>query len=151
MKAAAIIILLTLFVGLGGIVSCAAQPGSRTSDVPMVYRPYPPNPTPPPANPAPGPASSVPQPREPVPGTLSYLDFKNGFRDLKFGNPPTPDMHLVEDSGNLKFYRRTDDDLTIGGAQVHQINYGFYTRLWPFRNQLFADHARAGRRRLEIR
>jgi hypothetical protein len=43
----------------------------------------------------------------PVPGSLSSLDFKDGCRDLRFGKVLTPDMHLVNDEGDLKSYRRT--------------------------------------------
>jgi hypothetical protein len=55
------------------------------------------------------------------------LDFKNGFRDLKFGNPPTSDMVLKEEeSGDTKYYARPRDDLSLGGAQLQRIIYGFY-------------------------
>jgi hypothetical protein len=62
----------------------------------------------------------------PAPGTLSNLDAKNGFRDLTFGQPPTPEMRLEEDAGDTKSYVRATDDLTIGGAQLHYIHYHFY-------------------------
>jgi hypothetical protein len=54
------------------------------------------------------------------------LDFKNGFRDLKFGDPPTSDMVLKEEHGDTKYYARPSDDLTLGGAQLQHITYGFY-------------------------
>jgi hypothetical protein len=62
----------------------------------------------------------------PAPGTLAYLDAKNGFRDLTFGDPPTPEMDLVTDAGDLKTYVRPSDDLTLGGAQLQTIGYRFY-------------------------
>jgi hypothetical protein len=65
-------------------------------------------------------------PREPSPGSLAYLDYKNGFRDLKFGDPPRADMVLKEDSGDSKYYARPSDDLSIGGAQLSHLIYGFY-------------------------
>jgi hypothetical protein len=68
----------------------------------------------------------TPAPVEPSPGSLAYLDFKNGFRDLKFGDPPAADMVLKEDSGDSKFYVRPQDELGIGGATVNRIAYGFY-------------------------
>jgi hypothetical protein len=63
---------------------------------------------------------------EPSLGSLAYLDFRNGFRDLKFGDLPTQDMRIFEDSVETRFYRRPSDDLTIGGAKVSEIVYGFY-------------------------
>jgi hypothetical protein len=69
---------------------------------------------------------SAPPSRDPSPGSVAYLDFKNGFRDLKFGDPPTENMVIVEDAGESKYYRRTGDDLTIGGARLSSLDYGFY-------------------------
>jgi hypothetical protein len=68
----------------------------------------------------------APAPREPAPGSLTYLDFKNGFRDVTFGDPPTSDMVLKEDAGDAKYYTRARDDLSLGGAQLQSIAYGFY-------------------------
>jgi hypothetical protein len=65
-------------------------------------------------------------PREPSPGSLAYLDYKNGFRDLTFGDPPKAGMVLREDSGDSKCYLRPSDDLSIGGAELSEIVYGFY-------------------------
>jgi hypothetical protein len=70
----------------------------------------------------PGPAGPV----EPSPGSLAYLDFRNGFRDLKFGDPPAADMRLVEDHGETTYYTRPGDDLRIGNSQLNRIAYGFY-------------------------
>jgi hypothetical protein len=66
---------------------------------------------------------------DPSPGSLAYLDFRNGFRDLKFGDPPTQDMRAFEESGDTKFYRRSSDDLIIGNAKIKEISYGFYKDL----------------------
>jgi hypothetical protein len=71
-------------------------------------------------------SSPAPAPREPAPGLLTYLDFKNGFRDVTFGDPPTSDMVLKEDAGDAKYYTRPHDDLSLGGAQLQSIAYGFY-------------------------
>jgi hypothetical protein len=60
------------------------------------------------------------------PGSLAYLDAKNGFRDLTFGDPPTPDMQLTEESGDFRTYVRATDDLTIGEAHLQFIAYRFY-------------------------
>jgi hypothetical protein len=67
-----------------------------------------------------------PAPTEPSPGSLAYLDARNGFRDLKFGDPPLQGMRLVEDHGDMKYYTQPSDDLTIGNAKIKEISYGFY-------------------------
>jgi hypothetical protein len=53
------------------------------------------------------------------------VDIKNGFRDLTFGQAPTPDMVLKEE-GDLTFYVRPHDDLTMGNAHLDKLAYGFY-------------------------
>jgi hypothetical protein len=63
---------------------------------------------------------------EPPLGSLAYLDFKNGFRDMKFGDPPAEDMRLVEDHGDTTYYTRPRDDLRIGNSQLSKMAYGFY-------------------------
>jgi hypothetical protein len=118
------------------LVSCAAPP-----TVPQTPNPYvvggrqqgmPPGgstaadpPIPSPAGPQ-RPGNTRPVPAEPSPGSLAYLDFKNGFRDLTFGDPPTSNMVLKEEHGDDKFYTRPQDDLTLGGSQLQRIIYGFY-------------------------
>jgi hypothetical protein len=67
-----------------------------------------------------------PAPRAPAPGSLTYLDFQNGFRDVTFGDPPTSDMVLQDDAGDAKYYRRPHDDLSLAGAQLQSIAYGYY-------------------------
>jgi hypothetical protein len=68
----------------------------------------------------------VPALREPAPGSLTYMDFKNGFRDVTFGDPPTSDMVLKEDAGDAKYYIRPHDALSLGGAPLQSITYGYY-------------------------
>jgi hypothetical protein len=80
----------------------------------------------PPAAASPAAVKSSPAPVEPSPGSLSYLDFKNGFRDLKFGDPPTSGMRLAEEKGHTTVYQRPGDDHHIGNANVHEILYVFY-------------------------
>jgi hypothetical protein len=63
---------------------------------------------------------------EPALGSLAYLDFKNGFRDLQFGDLPSPDMRLIEDHGDTTYYTRPRDDLMIGQSQLSWVAYGFY-------------------------
>jgi hypothetical protein len=63
----------------------------------------------------------------PTAGSLAYLDFTNGFRDLTFGDAPTPDMQLAEQRGETTLYRRPGDDLTLGRAGLYDLAYVFYT------------------------
>jgi hypothetical protein len=65
-------------------------------------------------------------PREPSTGSRAYLDYKNGFRDLHFGDPPKGGMVLTEDGGDSKFYARSSDDLSLGGAHLSSLVYNFY-------------------------
>jgi hypothetical protein len=65
-------------------------------------------------------------PPEPEPGSLAYLDAHNGFRDLTFGEPPTPRMVLTNEVGAKQYYTRLDEDLSLGDAQLEQLIYGFY-------------------------
>jgi hypothetical protein len=59
-------------------------------------------------------------------GSTAYLDARNGFRDMKFGDPPKSDMILIENDGKQKFYHRKSDDLTVGVGELSEITYGFY-------------------------
>jgi hypothetical protein len=59
-------------------------------------------------------------------GSLADLDAKYGFRGFQFGSPPTADMNLIEDDGDIKYYSRPSDDLHVGHAKVESIVYGFY-------------------------
>jgi hypothetical protein len=69
-----------------------------------------------------------PPPQTPSPGSLAYLDHKNGFRDLTFGDPPPAGMVLREQDrhGEKKIYDRPADDLRIGAAEISYISYRFY-------------------------
>ena len=64
-------------------------------------------------------------PQQPSPGVLADLDLKDGFRGLKFGDPPTSGMVLKDDAGEKKYYTRPQDDLSIGEARIDQLIYGF--------------------------
>ena len=61
---------------------------------------------------------------------LKALDAKYGFRDGSFGmlisSTNFQGAKLVEDGGDTKFYSRPHDKMTIGGAELDQIVYGFY-------------------------
>lgn len=62
--------------------------------------------------------------------TQGFQNEPEGFRDLKWGDPPTEDMRKffwpgnnLSDSG---LYWRETDNLQIGGAELESIKYGFY-------------------------
>ncbi len=65
---------------------------------------------------------------QPTAGTLAYLDWRYGFRDLKFEQPleACRGMALIEDDDDLKFYNRKGESLELGGAKLKTIEYGFY-------------------------
>jgi hypothetical protein len=54
----------------------------------------------------------------------------DGFRGLKWGtnikNINDPNMIIVEDNNDSRFYRRLNDKLSIGDAKLESISYGFY-------------------------
>ena len=56
-----------------------------------------------------------------------------GFRDLKWGDDikGITGMVLIDEDGDDKLYKRPTDDLFIGEAQLHNIEYLFYKdRFW---------------------
>jgi hypothetical protein len=67
------------------------------------------------------------EPAENERGHVHYLDYRNGFRGVKFGTPVSSfqGLELIRDTGAAKFYRKTNDDLKIGEAQLEQIRYHF--------------------------
>jgi hypothetical protein len=67
------------------------------------------------------------EPAENERGHIHYLDFRNGFRGVKFGTPFSSfqGLELVRDTGATKTYRKANDDLKIGEAQLEQIRYQF--------------------------
>jgi hypothetical protein len=67
--------------------------------------------------------------------TNSYASYKNepeGFRGLPWGTnfstiADSMTLSRIDESyGGIKFYTRTDDDLTIGSASLQSIEYGFW-------------------------
>lgn len=50
------------------------------------------------------------------------------FRGIKWGSDirDLPDMRLLAEEGELKFYEKTSDPAKIGDADVDKIIYGFY-------------------------
>jgi hypothetical protein len=67
------------------------------------------------------------EPAENERGHVHYLDYRNGFRGVKFGTPVSSfqGLELIRDTGASKIYRKTIDDLKIGEAQLEQIQYHF--------------------------
>jgi hypothetical protein len=67
------------------------------------------------------------EPAENERGHVHYLDYRNGFRGVKFGTPVSSfqGLELIRDSGATKIYRKANDDLKIGEAQLEQIRYHF--------------------------
>lgn len=61
-------------------------------------------------------------------GTPAYLDAKNGFRDLQFGGPVTPDMQpsTWQDYEHTKSYVRPNESKQVSEAEVEEIRYVFY-------------------------
>lgn len=67
------------------------------------------------------------EPAENERGHVHYLDYRNGFRGVKFGTPLSSfqGLELIRDTGATKIYRKANDDLRIGEAQLEQIRYHF--------------------------
>ncbi len=65
-------------------------------------------------------------------GAFAFQNEPEGFRDLKWGDPPTEDMRQRSGPGlslssDSRVYRRSQgDNLQIGGAQLESIEYRFY-------------------------
>jgi hypothetical protein len=75
-------------------------------------------------------ASAHPVAKEPAPdqmGHVHYLDYKNGFRGVKFGSPSSaiPGLNLVSEKGSMKIYQKSGDTLTLGACQLDKILYHF--------------------------
>ena len=74
--------------------------------------------------------SAHPAAKEPAPdqmGHVHYLDYKNGFRGVKFGSPSSaiPGLSLVRESGAMKMYQKSGDTLTLGACTLDHIYYHF--------------------------
>ncbi|GAO37359.1 hypothetical protein SCT_2780 [Sulfuricella sp. T08] len=56
------------------------------------------------------------------------VEAPNGFRDITWGTPLSKltGMVVADDSGQVKYYRRTGDSLSLGKAELKRISYGFY-------------------------
>ena len=58
-------------------------------------------------------------------GLTHYLDFKNGFRGMKFGSPidSFKDLNVVSTQGLTKRCSKKDDDLMLGQFKADEIVY----------------------------
>lgn len=56
------------------------------------------------------------------------VEAPNGFRDITWGTPLSKltGMVVADNSGQVKYYRRTGDPLNLGEAELKRISYGFY-------------------------
>lgn len=52
--------------------------------------------------------------------------FKPGFRNLNWGDPPTPGMSLLKSEGDESLYMRTGDSMKIGEAELSSIHYQYW-------------------------
>lgn len=60
---------------------------------------------------------------------LAFQNEPTGFRGLQWGTDIATvkdSMSVVEDAGATKYYHRAGDALTLGGATLKEISYGFY-------------------------
>jgi len=60
--------------------------------------------------------------------SYAFQNEPDGFRGIKWGTEikTLKDMKLKEDDGDSKFYKRKDDKLKIGDADLQYISYSFY-------------------------
>lgn len=56
------------------------------------------------------------------------VEAPNGFRDITWGTPLSKltGMVVADDSGQVKYYRRTSELLSLGEAELKRLSYGFY-------------------------
>ena len=78
----------------------------------------------------PKPGKPARPPREIVAGTADYLDAKNGFRDVQFGQVETEFTNLVlqakDEARQLATYTRSGDVLNMEGVPLQNIEYTFF-------------------------
>jgi len=75
-------------------------------------------------------APAHPSVKEPAPnemGHIHFLDYKNGFRGVKFGSPSSSisGLSVVREQGPMKIYQKSDENLTLGDCQLDKIYYHF--------------------------
>jgi hypothetical protein len=62
------------------------------------------------------------------PQTGWTVEAPNGFHGITWGAPLSglSGMVVADDSGQVKYYRRTGEPLNLGEAELKRISYGFY-------------------------
>lgn len=59
---------------------------------------------------------------------FAFQNEPDGFRGLKWGDPPGPKMELVKERDEwTRIYRNPGDKLELGDARFYMIEYEFYT------------------------
>lgn len=77
--------------------------------------------------PATGAHPAAKEPAENEMGHVHYLDYKNGFRGVKFGSPSSAfqGLTLSREQGAMKIYSKSGDTLTVGDCQLDRVLYQF--------------------------
>jgi len=57
---------------------------------------------------------------------FAFQNEPEGFRELKWGDPPTEDMKVDGVSKGANIYRRIGDKMSIGNAKFYLLEYSFY-------------------------
>jgi hypothetical protein len=75
-------------------------------------------------------AAAHPMTKEPAEnerGHVHYLDYRDGFRGVKFGTPLSSfqGLELIRDMRATKIYKKANDELKIGEAQLEHLRYHF--------------------------
>jgi hypothetical protein len=73
----------------------------------------------------------TPQPKPAIkPGKISYLDYKNGFRDVCFFQQESSFTNLVlrtqDDQRQLKTFMQSGEELSLGGVPLERVEYHFF-------------------------
>ncbi len=70
---------------------------------------------------------AVKEPAESEMGHVHYLDYKNGFRGIKFGSPSSAfqGLTLTREQGAMKIYQKSGETLELGDCQLEKILYHF--------------------------
>lgn len=53
-------------------------------------------------------------------------EFKAGFRDVRWGDPPAPGMSVLKKNGDETLCMRANDSLRVGEGRLASINYKFW-------------------------
>ncbi|TES86864.1 hypothetical protein E3J95_00925 [Candidatus Aerophobetes bacterium] len=59
---------------------------------------------------------------------LAFENEPEGFRGLKWGDPPTEDMEFYKQGALLKYYMIPNENLQLGNASLYMVLYQFFLR-----------------------